>query len=275
LKVLVALFSQGGRMEHSGLHPEFGLFSPTPRLRRELRIATISLLFGGIAGALCVSGVVALRHSDHAATEIAEAPHAAASQDSELSTGPSADARAASPESHAGIAAPPQASAEAPAQRSSETSAPAVVPASAIAPKARMVRIRKAVDSPPIARLPLGRSEATAAASPPPADPPLSRQAADAAPAGNDVAAAAPEKAVARSAASEGIANLSPPKKKQKTVRAASRRNDIENDSFWREERQEDWRARAAAVNDARSAAGRAYAREGSLPVRGFWDWSR
>jgi hypothetical protein len=65
---------------------------------------------------------------------------------------------------------------------------------------------------------------------------------------------------------------LSPPKKKQKTVRAASsRRNDIENDSFW----QEDWRARAAAVNDARGSAGRAYEREGSLPVRGFWDWSR
>ena len=33
-------------MEHSGLHPEFGLFSPTPRLRRELRIAAVSLLFG-------------------------------------------------------------------------------------------------------------------------------------------------------------------------------------------------------------------------------------
>jgi hypothetical protein len=130
-----------------------------------------------------------------------------------------------------------------------------------------MVRIRKAVDSPPIARLPIGRSEATAAASPTPAEP-LSRQAADAVPAGNDVAAAAPEKAVVGSAAREGVANSSPPKKKQKTVRAASRRNDIENDSFWREERQEDWRARAAA-------AGRAYAREGSLPVRGFWDWSR
>ena len=86
-------------MEHSGLHPEFGLFSPTPRLRRELRIAAVSLLFGGIAGALCVSGVVALRHSDNAATEIAEAAHAAASQESEPGTGPSADARAASPES--------------------------------------------------------------------------------------------------------------------------------------------------------------------------------
>ena len=86
-------------MEHSGLHPEFGLFSPTPRLRRELRIAAFSLLFGGIAGALCVSGVFALRHSDRAAMEIAEAPHAAGSQESEPGTGPSADARAASPES--------------------------------------------------------------------------------------------------------------------------------------------------------------------------------
>ena len=207
-------------MEHSGLHPEFGLFSPTPRLRRELRIAAISLLCGGIAGALCVSGVVALRHSDNAAMEIAEGSACRGAQESESGTGPSADARAASPESHAGTAAPPQASAEVPAQRSSETSAPAVAPA--ITPKARVVRIRKAVDSPSIARLPLGRSEAPAAVSPPPADPPLSRQAADAVPAGNDVAAAAPEKAVARSAASEGVANLSPPKKKQKTVRAAA-----------------------------------------------------
>ena len=261
-------------MEHSGLHPEFGLFSPTRRLRRELRIAAISLLCGGIAGALCVSGVLALRHSDRAAMEITEAPQAAASQESELGTGPIADARSASPESHASTAAPPQGSDEAPVQRSSETSAPAVAPASAIAPKARMVRIRKAVDSPPIARLPIGRSEATAAASPPPAEP-LSRQAADAVPAGNDVAAAAPEKAVVGSAAREGVANSSPPKKKQKTVRAASRRNDIANDSFWHDERQDDWRARAAAVNDGRGAAGRAYAREGSLPVRGFWDWSR
>ena len=155
-------------MEHSShLHPEFGLLSPTPRLRRELRIAAISLLFGGIAGALCVSGVVALRHSDRAATEIAEGPHATASQEAasqaiERGSGPSADARAVSPERSAGTAPRPQASADVPAQ-SSETSAPA----SAIAPQPRMVRIRKAVDSPAIARLPLGRSEAPAAASPP------------------------------------------------------------------------------------------------------------
>ena len=168
-------------MEHSShLHPEFGLLSPTPRLRRELRIAASSLLFGGIAGALCVSGVVALRHSDRAAMEIAEASRAtvsrdAASQESEPGSGPSTDARAAnsadtraaSSENQAGTAARPQASAEMSAQRASETSAPAAAPDSAVAPKPRMVRIRKAIDSPAIARLPLGRSEAPAAASPP------------------------------------------------------------------------------------------------------------
>jgi hypothetical protein len=240
-------------MEHSShLHPEFGLLSPTPRLRRELRIAVSSLLFGGIAGALCVSGVIALRHSDRASMEIAEAPRAtasreAASQESELGTGLSADTRAASSESHAGTAARPQASADVPAQ-SSETSAPA----SAIAPQPRMVRIRKAVDSPAIARLPLGRSEAPAAAAPP-ADTPESTQASNAAPAGSDVPAAAPEKAGVRPGAREAVANSSPPKQKvQKTVRtASSRRDDIESDSFWRGERTDDWSTRPAAPASA------------------------
>jgi hypothetical protein len=253
-------------MEHSGLHPEFGLFSPTPRLRRELRIVAISLLCGGIAGALCVSGGVALRNSDRAAMEFVEGPGAVASRDSEPGTAPSADARAAGSENHAGTAAPPQGSTEVPAQGAGETSAPTVTPAPDIAPKARMVRIRRTVDSPAIARLPLGRSEAPAAASPTPADPTVSQQAADAAPAGNDVAAAAPAKAVA----------LAPKKKAHKAVRTAnSRRNDIESNSFWRDERQEDWRARAAAVNDGRTPAGRAYAREAASSFRGFWDWSR
>ena len=327
-------------MEHSGhLHPEFGLLSPAPRLRRELRIAASSLVFGGIAGALCVSGVIALRHSDRASMEIAAAPTATASQttasqESDPRSDPSADGRAASPETHAATAARPQASADVSAHTSSETSAPA----SAIAPKARMVRIRKAVDSPAIARLPLGRSEAPAAAAPP-ADTPESTQASNAAPAGSDVPASAPEKAGVRPGAREAVANSSPPKKKvQKTVRtvitrrddiesdfsrdertddwsartaapasadvrgampektvtrtgardglvnssppktvrnASSRRNDTGDHSLWRDDRQDDWRARAAAINDGRSAAGRAYAREAASSFRGFWDWSR
>ena len=168
-------------MEHSGhLHPEFGLFSPTARLRREMRIAATSVLFGGIAGALCVSGVIALRHSDRAAMEFAEGSGAPASKDSELGTGPSVDGRGARPEVHAGTAAPHASAEESPLQGSGETSAAAVAPASDVAPKARMVRIRRTVESPAIARVPLGRTQAPAAASP--GDAPESTQASNAPP---------------------------------------------------------------------------------------------
>ena len=269
-------------MEHSShLHPEFGLLSPTPRLRRELRIAASSLLFGGIAGALCVSGVVALRYSDRAAMEIAEAPRAAVSQDAasqegEPGSGPSAGTRATSPESHAGTAARPPASADVSAQGPGQTSAPAGAPASAIAPKPRMVRIPRTVESPAIARVPLGRSEAPAGTSP--GDAPESKQASNA---GNDVPAAAPEKAGIRPGAREAVANSSPAKKKvlQKMVGTASSPSDsIKNDLFWRDERTDDWSARPAApasadVSGAMSerAATRTGAREGlvnSLPPK-------
>jgi hypothetical protein len=311
-------------MEHSRhLHPEFGLLSPRPRLRRELRIAATSVLFGLIAGATCVSAVVGLRHPDSpASVEAASAPPDAGT-------------------------ATPRTTAEALPPASGETSAPAVAPPppSAIAPKTRMVRVRRPVDSPAIGRIPLGRSEAPAAAPLP--DDPSNAAANTAVPAGDDVAAVAPEKPVARSGAKEGakeglapspsakkahktvraaglrrndsgndslrrdersddwsiraaapadanapfanpetafaqsdaregLAGPPPSKKTQRTVRkASSRRNSIENDPWLRDERQENWRARAAAVNDERNPVGRANTREAASSFRGFWDWSR
>jgi hypothetical protein len=81
---------------------------------------------------------------------------------------------------------------------------------------------------------------------------------------------------VARTGAREGLADSSPPKKAPKTARnASSRRNDAGNESFWRDDRQDDWSARAAEVNDARNPVGRANAREAASSFRGFWDWSR
>ena len=128
-------------MGHSS---QLGRLYRTPPWRRELRIAMSCLLFGGIAGALCVSGV-APRPSDRAAMKVAEAPPAMASQEAasqEVGSGsiPRADARAASSEGHAGTAARPQASADVSVRKSSETSAPDVAPQSAIAPKPRTVR---------------------------------------------------------------------------------------------------------------------------------------
>ena len=53
-------------MEHPDMpHPEFGLLCPPPRLLRELRIAFTFLLIGGVAGALCGSGIRGL-HSETA-----------------------------------------------------------------------------------------------------------------------------------------------------------------------------------------------------------------
>ena len=181
-------------MGHSS---QFGRLYRTPPWRRELRIAMSCLLFGGIAGALCVSGV-APRPSDRAAMKVAEAPPAMASQEAasqEVGNDiiPRTDARAASSEGHAGTAARPQASADVSVRKSSETSAPDVAPQSAIAPKPRTVRIRKAVDSPAIARLPLGRSEAPAVAS----LPGDAHQPTQASQAGTDIPAVAPEKNVA------------------------------------------------------------------------------
>jgi hypothetical protein len=256
-------------MEYSGLlHPEFGLLCPRPRLRRELRIAMTCLLLGAIAGALCVSGGIALLRSDIASLESAAALSADASRDIELGTAPGAHSSAPRPELAARIAAPP-ASAEASAETSAETSARSA----AIASKARVVRIPSTFDSPAIARLPLGRSEPPAAPSPPADNPPASSQAVNAL-ADDHVPAAVSEKSVAQSAARERTAGA-PPKKAQRTARNASpRRKESGNDDSWRDDRLYDWSARAA-VNDARSAVGRTYAREGSSSVRGFWDWSR
>jgi hypothetical protein len=258
-------------MEHSGLlHPEFGFLCPPPRLRRELRIAMTCLLLGGIAGALCILGVIALRVSDSASLGSAAASSAAASRDVELGAAPGADSSAPRPELAAHTAVPP-ASAEASAGTSAQTSAQAA----AIASKPRVVRIPRIFDSPAIARLPLGRSEAPAAASQPVDNPPASPQAVNAV-AGHDVPAAASEKSVPRSGPRERTASAPSPKKVQKTARNGShRRNEPGNDDSWRDDRLYDWSARAAVVNDAGSAVGRAYAREGSSSIRGFWDWSR
>jgi hypothetical protein len=263
----VALFAGVILMEHSShLHPEFGLLSPTRRLRRELRTGVSSLLFGGIAGAICVSSVVAFRHSDRSAIEIAEVPHAT---EGELDRGLNVDTRAASSESHAGTAARLQPSPEVSVQRSRDTSAPAVAPESDVAPKPRVVRIRHAIDNPAIARLPLGRSEAPAS---PPADVPESTQASSAPRDNTEVPAVAPEKAGVRSSPRE--ASLIPKKKVQKTARDASPPRDDARDSFRHDTRRDEWRARPD-VNGGRRLADRAWAREARSSFPGFWDWSR
>jgi hypothetical protein len=237
-----------------------------------LRIAFTFLLIGGVAGALCVSGILGLRHSDTASladrgslesTVGSSAPFPAkvtssvSQEDTELGRPPNSESSAAKAEPAAPGAAPPS---------------------SAVAPKARVVRIRGAGESPVIARLPLGRAQSPTPVSAPDDTPLGSTQISVLSAAAPDEPAAAPSQTlVTQSGAKERRSNAGPQKRAQKTTRPANhRRNEPGNDNSWRDNSSDYWSPGGTAANDERSSAvGRAYAREGSYPVRGFWDWSR
>ena len=246
-------------------HPEFGLLCPPPRLLRELRIAFTFLLIGGIAGALCGSGVLGLRHSETASlaergslesTVGSNASSPPKSQDdTEHGRPPNSESSAAKPEPAAPGAAPPS---------------------SAVAPRARVVRIRGPGESPVIARLPLGRAQSPTPVSAP-NDTPLGSTQISVPSAAPDESTAAPSQTlVTQSGAKERLSN-EPQKRAQKTSRPANhRRNEPGNDNSWRDNSSDYWSPGGTFANDERrSAGGRAYAREGSYPMRGFWDWSR
>ena len=258
-------------MEHPNLrHPEFGLLCPPPRLLRELRIAFTFLLIGGVAGALCVSGILGLRHSDTASladhgslesTVGSSAPlpakvmSSASQDDTELGRPPNYESSAAKAEPAAPGAAPPS---------------------SAVAPKARVVRTRGPGESPVIARLPLGRTQGPTPVSAP-EETPLGSTEISVPAAPDESTATSSQTLVTQSAAKERLSNAGPQKRAQKTSRPANhRRNEPGNDNSWRDNSSDYWSPGGTAANDERrSAGGRAYAREGSYPVRGFWDWSR
>ena len=153
----------------------------------------------------------------------------------------------------------------------------AAPPSSAVAPKARVVRIRKLGESPVIARLPLGRTQSPTPVSAPDDTPLGSTEISVPSAAAPDESTAAPSQTLVTQSAAKERSNAGPQKRAQKTSRPAShRRNEPGNDNSGRDNSSDYWNPGATAANDERhSAGGRAYAREGSYPVRGFWDWSR
>jgi hypothetical protein len=263
-------------MEHPRLiHPEFGLLCPRPRFRREVRIAAISLLLGGLAGAVCVSAVMGVQHRDTPASG------------SSGSSRPSALLESAPVASHdandAAIASRSVAS-----TTKGETAAPAAPSASFQPPKTRGIRMRGPSETPTIARLPLGRTDPMphsppSAEAPIPPQPPASLTAAD------NSAAETSQTAAAQpgSSAKERPANVSQ-KKARNAARAPSRRrnelanqpgdelrDEPRNDYAWWRDRPNRGSGRGSVPDEDRGMAGRAYARDGAYPVRGFWEWSR
>jgi hypothetical protein len=123
------------------IHPEFGYLCLAPRVRRELRVVLVSLLFGMMIGAAIV---------------IVRAGHATETD----SVSSNAHLKSSGPDTLvAGVARP-----------SSNADNAKVDPVEAIEPyPMRMVRVRSSKAVPPLAGLPLGRTgpaEAPASASP-------------------------------------------------------------------------------------------------------------
>jgi len=255
-------------------HPEFGFFCPTPRLRRELRIAFVSILFGAIGGAAGVVALIASHgNADPAVASVVAAPPS------------NGEATPAAVQSHNGLEAGPKTSPGLTAKyevakgdtasADDKTNAPntaceddvSSMSGPCLADRPRRVRVRTATGGPDVARLPLGRTAAPSDAVL--ANPPDGMAEKLQSSAQDNAAAATPP-------SSENVhdpahSSSAPAKKTQTTARSQNRyRNEPGSDS--RTDRADPWVGRVD-TNNRGGRPGHIYAREGSR--QGFWDWSR
>jgi len=248
------------------VHPEFGYLCPTPRLRRELRVAIVSILLGTVIGA----GLVAFGR-DHNTDVVFTMTHVGTSSDEPMSASV-ADAMAVGVEIGAnrtdltaveanttdGKRTDPRktetlktetsktdasktGTSKADASKTAcEDSTWTYLDGSCIPGKPRRVKVRAATDRPAIAAAPLGRSAAAPldAAAPPPA----AAAALEAAPAqASEASPAATPSATPPAATSQPA--VAAHKKPQRTARS-HRRNDSEGSA------RDDSRGRGYVVYD-------------------------
>jgi hypothetical protein len=263
-------------------HPEFGYFCPTPRLRRELRIAFVSILFGAIGGAAAVVALVASHRNADPAT-VASVVTANTAKAVPPSNG---EATPTGAPSHNGLQAGPKTNPVLTAinEVAKGDTAPAAEQTNAaktaceddassmsgpcLADKPRRVRAT-ATGGPDVARLPLGRTAA-------PSDAVLANPADGMAEklqssAQDNAAAATPPSS--ENQQDPAHASGAPAKKTQTIARSQNRqRNEQGADS--RTDRADPWVGRVD-TNNRSGRPGHVNAREGSYARQGFWDWSR
>ena len=241
------------------VHPEFGYLCPTPRLRRDLRVAVISILLGTVIGA----SIVTLKSGRDHNTDVTYTMTHLGTSGVEATSAPAADVLPVGAESGAiktdvlAVDAdktdgkrtdprkndPPKAdAAKADASKAAcEDSTWTYLDGSCIPGKPRRVKVRAATDRPAIATAPLGR---TAAA---PLDvvapPPAAATAPEAAPLQVSVASPAAAAPSATPPAATPPPAAAAPKKPQRTARS-HRRNDGEGPA------RDDVRSRGYVVYD-------------------------
>jgi hypothetical protein len=239
------------------LHPEFGVLSPTPRFRRELRTACFSVLLGIGIGA---AAVIALSGNNNADDAGASHRVGSASIAGEQPTEPVLGYNGQQP---AGIekkvhevdaGKPERSTAEANSENEKTNAATTCAGSNSscgnIPPrstKSRAMRMPAANDGLPIGRLPVGRPDASAAMTS--AAPSASSQ-------GAHLSAGRSDEAVGDRVRSDRLENK----------RKISSRQDPSRGGASPISRGHDKPAREVD---------RAYALDRSLGPKGFWDWSR
>ena len=258
------------------VHPEFGFFSPTPRLRRELRTAFFSVLFGIGIGAAAMIALNGSNNTDDAAvprggnagavaaSAIREEPPDAVPGGNSFQAGRVEDevsrGQTSKPDGFAADANSKNRKINATTTCEGNEAACLNIPLPAA--KRRGMRMPAANDAVAIARIPLGRSDASAWMTPPSASSERVPERSTTGPS---------QQRNAEDAAADGPAsNLVTHRKPHKTARSQTRpRQEAPN---YREERAAYWNGRGydRPVGDL----GRAYTHDRSYGVKGFWAWS-
>ena len=264
------------------LHPEFGWLAPTRRLRRELRVAFFSMLFGLGIGVLAVSAIsVGGRDLDSrsvsplvtrdAVAAHSVPPQAAGGEDHERLEAVRISADRATTEKEVHDSKPNASTgdignADPNAKTACEENNLACLNEVRSVAKPRGVAPGAANDGHPLARLPLGRSDAAAGARIMPR-----------APLAQGLPKLSPEDTTAGTfqqdeAADRPNSTSQPRKKPQKSARQNPRRLGTPDGHRSREDRGNDWTRRDEGSRAVR--LGRAYARDSSPSPKGFWAWS-
>jgi hypothetical protein len=253
-------------------HPEFGYFCPTPRLRRELRVACRAGLLGVALGTI---GVIALNRIERA-VNLASLVPAAATQPGAEGVVPRRLANAkgndlqkpAKGDAAQGAAyeSTRQSTAQSP-KRGQEAAAPSSREfGSAGATKARL-HAKQRDNGPELARIALGRPAALENATPPSPQRDTPRAA-------GQIPAASSAGAIAASAAPR--TQGAPPEPPRAAAPALDAKPQRSLPSPGRIQKQHSEPVRESSGNgNGLENAERAYARDTASPRTVFWDWSR
>jgi hypothetical protein len=247
------------------IHPEFGGFCLTARLRRDIRVVAVSVLLGTMVGGVGAA-IVGLSSrstaSASAATALAISEAAIKAAEGSSSQGDASDTTKAGSAGGGGLAT----------ASAAEVSPAPKAKCLGVSPgneqgcsffKPRRVRVRALTDAPEMARVAVGRLTAPSVAPPQNSD-----QTSPAKPAVSETIEEKPRSAIAH--AQPSAKPRRPAATKVQKITRRSRGNDRWIDPASRD-LGDPWSARA---ENNSAAARRPYAREASSARKSFWDWS-